>query len=156
MILRFVAFAASRSTECDGLGDHFQSCRHLGAICMQVHRDGLPKSVVSICRLVGTVQGHLRIIGPVPPDTVNLLMGIVLDDDCCKRSTTQYNMADVTSSHPVTNNQAKLTRSSRFDGSAAQVSVAMKQHKYDQIARSPGIPFFPLAVETFGRWSRRR
>ena len=64
-------------------------------------------------------------------------------------------MADVTFTHPVSINQAKLTRHSRFDGAAAQKAVARKMRKYEQVARSMGISFSPLAVETFGRWSSK-
>ena len=64
-------------------------------------------------------------------------------------------MADVTFTHLVSTNQAKLTRYSRIDGGAAQEAVARKMRYYEQVARSLGISFSPLAVETFGRWSSK-
>ena len=73
----------------DALGDHFQLC-NLGGH-RQFRRDGLCKSVASICHLVGTVQEgcHLHTIGPVPPEMANLRMDIVMDDGY-NRSITLY------------------------------------------------------------------
>ena len=138
----------------DALGDHFQLC-NLGGH-RQFRHDGCRRIVASLCRLVGTVQEerHMHTIGTVPPEMANHRIDIVMDDGY-NRSPTLYNMADVTFTHPVSTNQAKLTRYSRIDGAAAQEAVARKMRKYDQVARAMGISFSPLAVETFGRWSSK-
>ena len=63
-------------------------------------------------------------------------------------------MADVTITHPVSSNQAKLNRTSRLEGAAAQDAEAAKQRRYRRASRSLGMPFFPIAVESFGRWGK--
>ena len=100
----------------------------------------------------------MHTIGTVPPEMANHRTDIAMDDGY-NRSTTLYNnniyMADVTFNHPVSTNQAKLIRYSRIDGAAAQEAVTRKIRKYEQVARSLGVSFSPLAVETFGRWSSK-
>ncbi|CAM9349313.1 unnamed protein product, partial [Heterosigma akashiwo] len=93
----------------DALGDHFQLC-NLGGH-RQFRHDGCRRIVASLCRLVGTVQEerHMHTIGTVPPEMANHRIDIVMDDGY-NRSPTLYNMADVTFTHPVSTNQAKLTR----------------------------------------------
>mmetsp|Transcript_40472 Transcript_40472/g.90982 ORF Transcript_40472/g.90982 Transcript_40472/m.90982 type:complete len:99 (+) Transcript_40472:568-864(+) len=64
-------------------------------------------------------------------------------------------MADVNITYPVSSNQAKLNRTSRLDGAAAQDAEAAKQRTYRRASRSLlGMPFFPIAVESFGRWGK--
>jgi len=64
-------------------------------------------------------------------------------------------MADVTITHPVSSNQAKLNRTSRLDGAAAQDAEAAKQRTYRRASRSLGMPFFPIAVESCGGWGKK-
>ncbi|CAM9112659.1 unnamed protein product, partial [Heterosigma akashiwo] len=98
----------------DGLGDHFHSC-NLGGHSRQFRPDGCRRIVASYCRLVGTVQAehYMHTIGNVPPEMANHRIDIIAMDDGYNRSTTLYNMADVTFTHPVSTNQAKLTRYSQ-------------------------------------------
>jgi len=63
-------------------------------------------------------------------------------------------MADVTITYPVSSDQAKLNRTSRLDGAAAQDAEAAKERTYSRSSRSLGMHFFPIAVESFGRWGK--
>mmetsp|Transcript_49733 Transcript_49733/g.112897 ORF Transcript_49733/g.112897 Transcript_49733/m.112897 type:complete len:118 (+) Transcript_49733:386-739(+) len=86
--------------------------------------------VTTCCRLVGTVQEerYMHTNGNVPPEMASHRIDIVMDDGY-NRSPTLCNMADVTFTHPVSTNQAKLTRYSRIDGAAAQEAAARKMRK---------------------------
>ena len=75
----------------------------------------------SLFRQVAVVQEerYASTIGPVHPGDAGLRLDTVADDGHTRSSTT-YFMADVTITHPVSSNQAKLNKTSRFDGAAAQ------------------------------------
>mmetsp|Transcript_3971 Transcript_3971/g.6792 ORF Transcript_3971/g.6792 Transcript_3971/m.6792 type:complete len:250 (+) Transcript_3971:150-899(+) len=137
----------------DREGDHFQRCMVGGHHVTRHH--ALRGATASLFRHVAVIQEerHASSIGTVHPEDAGLRLDIVADDGHTRSSTT-YFMADVTITHPVSSNQAKLNRTSRIDGAAAQDAEANKQRTYSRASRSLAMPFFPIAVESFGRWGK--
>jgi hypothetical protein len=60
-------------------------------------------------------------------------------------------LADPTVVHPVAANRRQLEAHARTSGAAARRREDAKAQKYGEAARSLGMPFLPLVVETFGR-----
>ncbi|CAM9538072.1 unnamed protein product, partial [Heterosigma akashiwo] len=113
-------------------GDHFQRCL-VGGHHIILRHHALRGAAASLFLQVAVVQEqrYASTIGPVHPRDAGLRLDIVADDGRHTRSSTPYFMADVTITHPVSSNQAKLNRTSRLNGAAAQDTEAQSSGHTD-------------------------
>ncbi len=140
--------------EIDVYGDHLLCCKHGGE--RHFRHDVLVEEFRRILREVRlpaqseVLLRHLRVT-PQGVDSDQKRMDLYWVDGGVGQ------LGDVTVTHPsrAPNSTAskQLNRAhGRQNGVAAEAAAKQKRSKYERAARTAGHRFFPLAVETYGRW----